>query len=363
MSRPLSSGGRRAFTLVELLVVLTIIALLVGILLPALGQARRASRASLCRTNLKQFGVAFANYASDYSDRIASFTWKPGVTHSVSEIYPGSGDTYTFPAAGNYNQAASDQAVAILRFRAERTDITQITGWIPHVMYSHLVLNDYLQQRLPEKMVVCPADRHRLNWQEAGQSGPIDQGAAYFALTDRPNYPTADNANKRWPYSSSYQLVPCGYSPDKQINSVTGPIPTVAQSSDGHRFYTVGTSRTVLGHRRLSEITFPGSKVALFDPHQRHESRGDLFYAYAIATQPLLFFDTSVSERRTADSNLGFFPNTPASPLPTEINYQPDLNWESPRIEDGTRKWQTKGRYQWCREGLRGVDFGGGEVP
>jgi prepilin-type N-terminal cleavage/methylation domain-containing protein/prepilin-type processing-associated H-X9-DG protein len=55
----------RAFTLVELLVVIAVVALLIAILLPALGRAREAARAVVCATNLRQLGVGFGNYAAD----------------------------------------------------------------------------------------------------------------------------------------------------------------------------------------------------------------------------------------------------------------------------------------------------------
>ena len=66
---------RNAFTLVELLVVIGVIALLIGLLLPALSRARQQGRSTVCMSNLRQMATAAFAYANNHRGRLPVSVW------------------------------------------------------------------------------------------------------------------------------------------------------------------------------------------------------------------------------------------------------------------------------------------------
>ncbi len=326
---------RLGFTLIELLVVIAIIALLIGILLPALGAARRVARLAICGSNLKQAGVAVNSYAADFEDKIASYTWNQNNYNTKYNDLKNAPDHIT---------ACMFQLTEIIRRKTGNDTFPRLDDRAPHRRFSHAVLVDYMADKIPEETAACPEDKLLIGWQKDPDDYPDlnEQGG--------------DAYDKMFPYASSYQFVPASWAPDKRVR-----IPTVQQDSGNHDLFSFPPVR--LGERQLREVDFPSSKVQMFDFYDRHSVANPQFYAYPDAKTDILFFDGSVRYLQTGDANLSFRPNNPGNDtLHQTFNYVPNPVYEPPTRSGGAQDTGLETYFRWTREGLHGVDYGGSEV-
>jgi prepilin-type N-terminal cleavage/methylation domain-containing protein/prepilin-type processing-associated H-X9-DG protein len=79
--------GRQAYTLVELLVTLGIVATLAGLLLPAVAMAREASARASCANNLRQIGIAFQHFHDTYQSMPPGIGYSPGYQAYGTALY------------------------------------------------------------------------------------------------------------------------------------------------------------------------------------------------------------------------------------------------------------------------------------
>jgi prepilin-type N-terminal cleavage/methylation domain-containing protein/prepilin-type processing-associated H-X9-DG protein len=107
-AHPRGGRGSGGFTLTELLVVIGLIALLVSLLMPALGQARAAARTTGCLSNLRQMGTAWTMYLAENRGHLPEYMWGVPLTPDVAwrgywpgilEDYKVRGDALLCPAA------------------------------------------------------------------------------------------------------------------------------------------------------------------------------------------------------------------------------------------------------------------------
>ena len=337
MSRTGRSVGHRAFTLIDCLISVGAVALLVAIAVTGLDRARRSASIAACTARLGALGQGNAAFALSNNNLMAGLTWQIGGNNSQ---YPDLNAQQNTSATN----AHAAQAVDILRRRG-RPDIPVISNWVPDIGYWSLALVDFQDRPLSDAFNLCPSHDNLNKWRRWPQA--FDQGV--FGVAQ----PSPSALNKRWPYSSSYTLTGAAFDVNQ---SILTPVAASARisTSTSHNLYSLPGNANV-GPSLMSLVAFPSQKVHVFDSHQRHFPGRHLYYAYADAQQPILFFDGSVSVRRSGDSRTPWAPNQPTSTFPLTFQYQPAA-WEPP-TQSGQASQSVVDRYRWTRDGLLGWDF------
>jgi prepilin-type N-terminal cleavage/methylation domain-containing protein len=195
------TAKRTGFTLIELLVVIAIIAILIGLLLPAVQKVREAAARAKCTNNLKQLGLAVANYASAYQDQLPSYLTQISGTGPTTVTI----QTTLLPFVEQQNLYSALQA------NTQATSTTQFNA--------------------PLKVYQCPSDPSA----STGQVGSPAAGSSNYACN-----PLLFNTSAGTVYAQ-YKI---GNIPDGTSNTI-GFTERIALQSDNNGMLWGGTSTTV----------------------------------------------------------------------------------------------------------------------
>ncbi len=103
---------KQAFTLIEILVVIAIIAILAAILFPAFARARENARRSSCQSNLKQIGLGILQYSQDYDERMISGQSGGVLWKELLQPYVKSKPIFACPSNPNRDSLATNYPIS-----------------------------------------------------------------------------------------------------------------------------------------------------------------------------------------------------------------------------------------------------------
>lgn len=141
----------RAFTLVELLVVIAVIAVLIGILVPALSASRRQALGVGCASNLRQIFLAQQFYASDNSGRMA------GIVNTFEDRWERRIAKYLAIDPARPDDAAILQCPSAQE--RTRTDLEQLSSYGLNSWMMMPAWRTRVNERMPSSMIVLAGDK------------------------------------------------------------------------------------------------------------------------------------------------------------------------------------------------------------
>jgi len=227
-------ASKDGFTLVELLVVISIIALLMAILLPALAKAREQGKRIVCLSNLKQLTLAWMTYASAYNDKLVNGApFSPG----------GTPDAATCPAPTN---GFDGTVVAI---------VPPPSNWLFPIH----------QNELPW---IGPA------WAFVG----INWSAANYQ--DECHQKIAMNTGALWRFAKDYKIYRCPTGEKNHLVSYS-----IIDSMNGKTQYSTSNNDTTLLIKNINQIKGAATRMVFLD--EGHPSPD----SYAVYNYQAVWFD------------------------------------------------------------------------
>ena len=147
---PQGTRHTHAFTLIELLVVIAIIAILAGMLMPALSKAKEGARSTVCKSNMRQITLGMILYSDDNSDYLP---WSGGVDRNEPPdwVFGGQSDTYA--------DTPSRWRSRSYGFHAEAGSIFSYVTGQSRIPYSERHTNVYQVYRCPSTKALGMAQR------------------------------------------------------------------------------------------------------------------------------------------------------------------------------------------------------------
>ncbi len=336
---------RRGFTLIELLVVIAIIAVLIALLLPAVQAAREAARRAQCVNNLKQIGLALANYEA----AIGCYPYGRALENTGPNCAYG---------ANTYHNGSS-LFVRLLPYLEQKA---LYDGW--NFSFISDVVQNTTVQGAGVKVLWCPSDASvfklnqdpapsHLNWDKGASASSFSSYAGSAGTFPAGNYNPASNfiqqisqANGAFYYLGYPTITPTvqpnpGFNPGSispaTIASVTdglsntigvaerphGMLPNLREPdgendfTDNHYWYSSNRSHT------LFTTLYPiNAYKRVADDDTANGASDDVYSNSAGSLHPgganFLFLDGSV---RFLKETINSWPFSPASGTPTNVSY------------------------------------------